>query len=82
MAVINHAEIARQEAMKEAYDKFKESLTKDADTHAKNFHLLMVFNEMEQKIERQEVEIKRYKSFFLLLKSFLPESFLSNTLIG
>ena len=82
MARVDYAEIACQEAMKEAYNKLKESLTKDADTHAKNFHLLMVLNKMEQKIEDQEKEIEKYESFFSLLKSFLPRSFSSSTLIG
>ena len=79
MGIIDNHEVARQEAMKEAYDELKENLSED---RAKNFYFLMVLNEMEQKIEEQEEKIKEYKSFFSLLKSFLPKSFSSHTLIG
>ena len=84
MAQINYREVARQKAMKEAFDELQEFLkTKKGQKALPNWiDLQMYFNEKENVIKKQEDKIKEYRNFFDTLSSLLPRKFSTSDRIG
>lgn len=82
MAMINHAEVARRKAEREAFEKLENYLTGNGspleDLAEKHFALAFIKDEFMRSEEKSK-EIKQFKGFFNTLYSFLPNRYVPPT---
>jgi hypothetical protein len=79
MAHYDHTEAARKKGEREAWENFVKN---ERSKKKPNVETLLALRYAEGKIQELnecEEEIKKYKTFFSTLKSFLPKSFSTNT---